>query len=105
MRSLLVLVVLGGMLISTLFGQAAAQAAALQAVTATPCCPDECPPKPDCGPACTAVMQCRAAAAAMASEIGVGQNAESHGAVTFAMADPASDYSIIRAGLRRPPRT
>ena len=74
------------------------------AVTATPCCPDDCVPKPDCGPVCMAVMQCRAAAAAMASEIGVGQNAESHGAVTFALADAASDYSVIRAGLRRPPR-
>ena len=103
-RSLLVMVLLGGMLISTLFGQAAAQAAALQAVTATPCCPDDCLPKPACGPACTAVMQCRAAAATMASEIGFGQNADSHGAVTFAMADAASDHSVIRAGVRRPPR-
>lgn len=103
-RSLLVLVVLGGMLISTSFGQAAAQLAPVQAVMATPCCPDDCPPKPDCGPACAALMQCRFAPATMVLEIGLRQSADSYGAMKFAVSDVASDYSVVQTGLRRPPR-
>lgn len=104
MRSLLVLVLLGGMLIFTSLGPAAAQIAALQAMTATPCCPDDCPPKVECGPACAALMQCRSAPVTMVLEIGFRQSADTYGAMKFALSDVPSDYSVVQSGLRRPPR-
>lgn len=103
-RSFILLVVLGGMLIFTSLGPVAAQVAALQAAAATPCCPDDCPPKVDCGPACAALMQCRSAPVTMVLEIGFRQSADTYGAMKFTLADAASDYSVLQTGLRRPPR-
>lgn len=104
-RLFLILVVLGCMVVSTLLTPAAAQAAEMQAMTETPCCPDDCPPKPDCGPACAALMQCRAAPATMVLEIGLKQSVDTYGAMKFAMADVTSDYSVLQMGLRRPPKS
>jgi hypothetical protein len=104
LRSFLVLVLLGGMLISTSLGLAAAQTAAIQAVTATPCCPDDCPPKVDCGMACAALMQCRSAPAAVALEVGFRQSTDKYATMKFAMSDVVCDYSVLQTGLRRPPR-
>lgn len=103
-RLFLVLVVLGCMVVSTVFAPAAAQAAEIQAMTETPCCPDDCPPKPECGPACAALIQCRAAPATMVLEIGLKRRVDTYGAMKFAMADVMSHYSVHQTELRRPPR-
>lgn len=102
-RLFLVLMLLGCMVVSTALAPAAAQAAQMQAVTATPCCPDDCPPKPECGPACAALMQCRASPANMLPEIGLDR-ADNFGALTFNVANAEPYYSVVQTGLRRPPR-
>ena len=104
LRTFVLLILLGGMLISASLGTAAAQTAALEAVTSTPCCPDDCPPKPECGPACAAVMQCRVAPASMTLESSFMQSADTYLAIQFAMADAAISYFVVQTGLRRPPR-
>lgn len=92
------------MVASTLLAPAAAQAAEIKAMTEAPCCPDDCPPQPECGPACTALMQCRAALATIPLETGLEQSIDTYGAMTFAMADVTSNYSVLEMGLRRPPK-
>ena len=92
------------MVVSTVLAPAAAQAAEIQAMTEAPCCPDDCPPKPECGPACAALMQCRASAATIVLEMGLELSVETYGPMKFAMADVTSDYSVLQMGLRRPPK-
>lgn len=92
------------MVVSTVLAPAAAQAAEIQAMTETPCCPDDCPPQPECGAACAALMQCRAAPATMVLEIDLEQSVDTYAALKFSMADVMSDYSILQMGLRRPPK-
>lgn len=104
-RSLLVMVLLGGMLMSTLFGQAAAQASAIRALTASPCCPEDCLPKPECAQTCPAMAQCRPAPVMLGVEAGFRSAVASFGSPAFDAAADASDRSVIRGGLRRPPRT
>ena len=105
LHTVFVLIVLGGMMISAALGPAAAQASALQAVAATPCCPDDCPPEPDCGPACAAVMQCRSAQLMIGVVPDFGKTASDVGILTFRIAGVVPDYSVARTGLRRPPKS
>lgn len=82
------------------------QAAPVMAMAAMdgPCCPDDCPPTPDCTPACAAMMQCQV------GTIGLPGGARMMEYPAFAAharlfgADVTAPPGITAEGLRRPPK-
>ena len=104
LRLLLLLVMLGGLAVSAVLTPVAANASAIRALTASPCCPDDCLPKPECAQTCPAMAQCRPAPVMLGVEAGFRSAVAGFGSPAFDAADAAPDHSVIRGGLRRPPR-
>lgn len=106
-RSILVFLLLGVFAVQASFASAAALTAEIAApmAMAEPCCPDDCPPTPDCSPVCIVIMQCQSA---LPQLILPGTTSTGRSIAGMAVRDMtliALPEGWPQDALRRPPRT
>ena len=105
LRLLFLLVMLWGLVVSAILTPVAANAFAIRALTAAPCCPNECPQMPECAQTCPAMAQCRPVPVMLGVEHAFRKAVPIFDNPTFDVTDGVSEYSVVQIGLRRPPRT
>ena len=106
-RSLFVFLLLGIFAVQGTFASAAALTTEIAApmVMAEPCCPDDCPPTPDCNPACVLIMQCQSALPQLILPGTTSTGRSIAGMVVRDMTLMALPEGWPQDALRRPPRT
>ena len=89
------------------FASAAALTVEISApmVMAEPCCPDDCPPTPNCSPVCIVIMQCQAALPQLILPGTASAGRVVAGMLVRDMALIALPEGWPQDALRRPPRT
>lgn len=105
LRLFLMLAMLGGGLLAATLVPTVAHAAAIKALSSMPCCPTDCPTVAKCTSACTALTQCRSGVSGLKVELAIHPLAAEFSRLIFASVNAQPDYSVIRAGLRRPPKS
>lgn len=69
-----------------------------------PCCPDDCPPTPDCAPACAAMMQCNSGTMSLPGSLLIVIEPSVVSDDWLAGTDGTALYGRTTEGLRRPPK-
>lgn len=105
LRLFLMLAMLSGGFLAATLVPTVAHAAAIKAISTTPCCPTDCQMSAKCTPACTALTQCRSGLSVLKVDLASHHLAAELGRLKFALHNVQPDYSVIRAGPRRPPKS